>query len=299
MKAIVTGGAGFIGSHLANELVRKGYKVTVIDNLSTGSLNNLKYIKNKIKFINCDLSKIKNFKDLFKNVDYIFHLAALSKTNESIKYPKKYYEANVMGTLNILNSIKNIKIKKFIYSASASCYGNSKEIPTSEKAKIELLSPYALTKWTAEQIIMQWASLYKLPVLSLRLFNVYGSRSKATSSYSPVISTFAKQYLEKKSLTVVGKGTQTRSFVYVSDVISAMFLAAKSKISNDIFNVGGKSSVQINNLAKLFGAKKTNIRERPGEPVKSSADIRKIKKVLNWEPKISIKQGINLLINKA
>ena len=146
MKAVVTGGAGFIGSHLVDELVRKKYKVIVLDNLSTGSLTNLKLVKNKIKFIKCDISKSKNLNKLLYGVDYVFHLAGLSEVAASIKNPNKYYEANVLGTLNILKSVFHLKLSKFIYSASASCYGNSKEIPTSEKAKIKNLSPYASTK---------------------------------------------------------------------------------------------------------------------------------------------------------
>ena len=191
--AIVTGGAGFIGSHLVDELVSKKYKVIVLDNLSTGSLKNLKLVRNKIKFIKCDLLKKKNLAKLFNNVDYVFHLASLCNAVESIKYPHKYYKTNVVGTLNILNSVRNLKLKKFIYSASASCYGNANEIPTSEKAKIQTLSPYAFTKWKSEKMIMKHAKIYKLPAISLRFFNVYGPRSNASSLYSAVISVFLRQ----------------------------------------------------------------------------------------------------------
>jgi len=299
MKALVTGGAGFIGSHLVDELVRKKYKVIVLDNLSTGSLKNLKFVKNKIKFIKCDLSQKRNLTNLLHGVDYVFHLAGLSEVNASIKNPVKYYKANVIGTLNVLNSVRHIKLKKFIYSASASCYGNPKEIPTSEKAKIQTLSPYASTKRISEKIILQHAKTQGFPAISLRFFNVYGPRSKASGPYSAVISIFAKQKLANKPLTVVGNGLQSRSFIYVSDVVEVMIKAAKSKIFNEIFNVGSQKSLKIEEIAKMFKGKKIYIPKRTGDPKHSSANINKIAKLLNWKPKISIKEGINILLKTA
>ena len=296
MKALVTGGAGFIGSHLVDELIRQKYKVTVLDNLSTGTLKNLKFVKNKIKFIKCDLSKKKNLSKLLKGTDYVFHLAGLSKVRESINNPRKYYKANVISTLNILNSIHGLKLKKFIYSASASCYGDPEEIPTSEKAKIQVRSPYAVTKWTSEKMIMQRAKTSKLPAISLRLFNVYGPRSNAFNQYSSVISIFLKQRLSNKSLTVVGDGLQTRSFIYVSDVVNAMIAVAKSKVSNEIFNVGSHKSTKIKKIAQLLSKKKIHIPKRPDDPKYSSSDIRKIKRVINWKPEISLAQGIKILL---
>ena len=299
MKALVTGGAGFIGSHLVDELVRKKYQVIVLDNLSTGSLKNLRLVKNKIKFIKCDLSKKKNLAILLREIDYVFHLAGLSEVNTSIKNPVKYYKANVIGTLNVLNSVRHIKLKKFIYSASASCYGNPKEIPTSEKAKIQTLSPYASTKRISEKIILQHAKTQGFPAISLRFFNVYGPRSRASGPYSAVISIFAKQKLANKPLTVVGNGLQSRSFIYVSDVVEAMIKAAKSKIFNEIFNVGSQKSLKIEEIAKMFKGKKIYIPKRTGDPKHSSANINKIAKLLNWKPKISIKEGINILLKTA
>ena len=296
MKALVTGGAGFIGSHLVDELVRKKYKVIVLDNLSTGSLKNLKFVKNKIKFIKCDLSQKKNLTNLLHGVDYVFHLAGLSEVNASIKNPNKYYKANVIGTLNILNSVQHLKLKKFIYSASASCYGNPKEIPTTEKEKIQTLTPYASTKWIAEKMIMRLARTQEFPAISLRLFNVYGARSKANSPYSAVISIFVKQKSANKALTITGDGQQSRSFIYVSDVVQAMIKAAKSKIVNEVFNVGSEKSIKINEIAKIFKGKSIYIPKRVGDPKYSSANIKKITKQLNWKSKISIKEGINILL---
>ena len=167
MKCLITGGAGFIGSHLAEELVRQKHQIIVIDNLSTGTLKNLRFIRNKIQFIKCDISKSNKLPELFYGVDYVFHLAGLSKATESVKNPHKYYKNNMIGTSNILNLVRTLKLKKFIYSASASCYGNSKEIPTSETAKIHALSPYAVTKWMSEKMIMEQAKIYKFPAISL------------------------------------------------------------------------------------------------------------------------------------
>ena len=296
MIALVTGGAGFIGSHLVEELVRRKYKVIVLDNLSTGSLENLKFVKNKIKFIKCDLSKNKNLTRLFYGVDYVFHLAGLSEVAASIKNPHKYYEANVIGTLNILNSVRHLKLKKFIYSASASCYGNPEKIPTDEKAEIQTLSPYASTKWISEKMILQRAMAQRLPAISLRFFNVYGPRSRASGPYSAVIGIFAKQKLANKPLTITGNGSQSRSFIYVSDAVEVMIKAAKSKIFNEIYNVGGQKSMKINEIANIFKGKKIYIPKRVGDPKHSSANIEKIIRQLNWKPKVSIKEGINILL---
>ena len=189
--------------------------------------------------------------------------------------------------------MRNLKIRKLIYSASASCYGNSKQIPTSEKAKIQILSPYALTKWLSEELILKLAKKHKLPAISLRLFNVYGPRFKTTGIYSSVIGVFIRQKVKKTPFTVTGDGFQSRSFVYVSDVVNAMTKAAKSKISGEIFNVGAKKSVQINKIAKLLKGKKIYIPRRKGDPKNSVANIRKIKKYLKWSPTFDISLGIN------
>ena len=298
MKVLITGGAGFIGSHLADELIRQNYKVIILDNLSSGNLKNLKLIKNKIQFIKCDLTKQKNLFKLLYKVDYVFHLAGLVDVVKSFNNPANYFKTNVVGTLNILEAAHKAKVKKFIYTASASCYGNSKDLPNSEKTKIQTLSPYALTKWLAELLVMGWVKKYNVPTISLRLFNVYGPRSKNSGSYSAVMNVFIKQKLTQKPFTVVGDGSQTRSFIYVSDVVDAIIKAVKSKISGEVFNVGGKKSVTVNKIVKLLCGKKVYIRKRKGELKHSSADIRKIRKMLHWQPTINIETGINRLLKK-
>lgn len=298
MKAVVTGGAGFIGSHLVEKLVDQKYNVTVLDNLSNGNLKNIRSVRKKIKFVNCDLSKPKNLVKYLKNTDYIFHLAGLIDVAESIKKPKKYYKVNVKGTINILKVLHNLKIKKFIYAASASCYGNPKELPTTEKAKIKTLSPYAYTKREAEKKIIKYAKLYGFSAISLRFFNVYGPRSKISGPYSSVINIFIKQKLNKKPLTVMGNGLQTRSFIYVSDIVSAIIKAANSKINNEIFNVGGKKSITIKKIADILGKEKKYIPKRAGDPLHSWADITKIRKKLFWKPKIDIEIGLRKLLKE-
>ena len=298
MKVLITGGAGFIGSHLAEELVRQNYRVIVLDNLSSGNIKNLKLIKKKIKFIKCDISKQKNLSKLLKKVDYVIHLAGLIEVVKSFENPKKYYKVNVMGTLNLLRALSKVKVKKFIYAASASCYGNSKKISISEKSEIQILSPYALTKWLAEMMVMQWAKIYNLSTISLRFFNVYGPRAKDSGSYNSVVNIFIKQKLRKKPFTIVGNGKQTRSFVYVSDVVDAIIKAAKSKISGEIFNIGATKSIQIKEIAKLLGGKKTYIPKRPGELMHSSANIKKVEKLLKWRPKVKFKNGLKKMLQK-
>jgi UDP-glucose 4-epimerase len=297
MKTIVTGGAGFIGSHLVDKLLNLKHDVTVLDNFSTGRPDNLSHIKDKIKLINCDISKKDKWTSEFEGVDWVFHIAALADIVPSIQNPEGYFNANVLGTLNIAEVCKKNKIKRIIYLASASCYGIPDEYPTTEKAKIKLEYPYALTKLLGEQIMLHWSNVYNLPVTSLRLFNVYGTRSRTSGTYGAVFGVFLAQKLAGTAFTVVGDGNQTRDFTYVSDVIRAIICAAKSNKIGEIYNVGSNESVSVNRIVKLLGAEKiAYIPKRPGEPDKSLAGINKIKKELNWEPKIKIEEGIKELL---
>lgn len=294
-KALVTGGAGFIGSHLSIKLVNLGYEVTIIDNLSTGRLENIKEILDQIKFIKADISKKNQWYKEIKKIDYVFHLAALADIVPSIENPEKYFDSNVKGTLNILELSKKLKIKKLIYAASSSCYGIPKKFPTNETESISPMYPYALTKYLGETLIMHWAKVYKLPSISLRLFNVYGTKSRTSGTYGAMFGVFLAQKLSKKPLTVVGDGNQKRDFIYVSDVVEAFIKSAKSKLNNEIFNVGADNPISVNEIVKLLKCEYLNIPKRPGEPDCTWANIEKIKLMLNWEPKISIKNGINIL----
>ena len=208
-KSVITGGAGFIGSNLTDRLLEMGHKVTVLDNFVSGKKSNLSHHNKKnLKIVNIDISKSENLDKYFKKVDYIFHLAALAEIIPSFKNPKKYFTNNVIGTLNILKAAKKTKIKKMIYAASSSCYGAPKKFPTSEKDKIDLKHPYAFTKFIGEELVMRYASMFSMPNISCRFFNVYGPRLNVSSQYSAVIGNFLLQTKRKKALTVVGDGKQ-------------------------------------------------------------------------------------------
>ncbi len=297
MKIIVTGGAGFIGSHLVERLLKDNHKVIVLDNLSNGNLNNIKHFKKKIVFKKCDLSKKGNWTNSFKDVDIIFHLAALADIVPSITNPDKYFQSNVTSTLNILMAMKKYNIKKIIYSASSSCYGIPKKYPTLESSKVDPKYPYALTKWLAEEMIIHWSNIYNFEYISLRLFNVYGPRSRTSGTYGAVFGVFMAQKINKLPFTIVGDGSQTRDFTFVSDVVNAMIAALKTNYKNKIYNVGSGKSISINKIVKILGGNKIYIPKRPGEPNCTFADIKKIKKELNWQPKININKGINIMLN--
>jgi len=297
MKTLVTGGAGFIGSNLVDKLVDLGHEVTVLDNLVTGQLSNLKKSSKKIKFVKIDLSskKIKLDK-YFKKIDWVFHLAGLADIVPSIKNPSNYINSNVLGTLNVLEASRKNKVKKLIYAASASCYGVPQKYPTNENSKIDPQYPYALSKFLGEQLIFHWFKVYKMPNVSLRFFNIYGPRSRTTGAYGAVFGVFLAQRLAKKPLTIVGDGKQTRDFTHVYDLINAIILAAKKAKPGSVYNIGSGKETTVNTIANIIKGKKVFIPKRPGEPDRSSADISKIRKELKWQPKISIEDGVAMLL---
>ena len=296
MKSIVTGGAGFIGSHLVDLLVENKHEVIVLDNFSTGRSANLDHVKDDIQLIKCDLSINGDWVRYFKDVDWVFHLAALADIVPSIQKPEAYFNANVTGTFNVLQICKHFNIKRLVYAASSSCYGIPEKFPTSETAAIKPQYPYALTKRIGEELIMHWAQVYKLPAVSCRFFNVYGTRSRTSGTYGAVFGVFLAQKLANKPMTIVGDGNQTRDFTYVTDVANALLVVAESNKTEQIYNIGSGNTVSINRLVELLGGKKTHIPKRPGEPDCTFADISKIKSELNWTPKISIEEGVNLVL---
>ena len=298
MKCLVTGGAGFIGSNLVDQLVLKKHKVIVLDNFSTGRFSNLsQHNKKNLKIIKVDISSNKNLDKYFKGVKYVFHLAGLADIIPSIENPEEYFKSNVIGTFNVIQAAKKAKIKKLIYAASASCYGFPDKFPTTEKSKIKPMYPYAFTKWQAEELIMHWVKMYNFPAISLRFFNCYGLRSRTSGAYGAVFGVFLAQKLANKALTIVGNGNQTRDFVHVRDLVEAIIRAASAKKIGEIYNVAGGKEISVNKIAKLIGGKKVYIPKRPGEPDRSLGDITKIKKNLNWRPKIGLEQGIKELLN--
>ncbi|URD71007.1 SDR family oxidoreductase [Leptospira borgpetersenii] len=296
MKALVTGGAGFIGSHLVDLLLENQFEVTVLDNFSTGRAFNLNHVKEKIDLVECDLSIQEDWIKKFQSVDYVFHLAALADIVPSIQNPEGYFQSNVTGTLNVLQASRHYGVKRFVYAASSSCYGIPELYPTPETSPILPQYPYALTKRMGEELVMHWAQVYKFPALSLRFFNVYGPRSRTSGTYGAVFGVFLAQKLAGKPFTVVGDGKQTRDFTYVRDVVEAVFAAAQSDKVGEIYNVGSGATISVNRIVELLKGEVTYIPKRPGEPDSTFADITKIKKDLKWSPKISIETGIGELL---
>ena len=221
MKAIVTGGAGFIGSHIVDLLLKENIDVTVLDNFSTGRPENLDHVREQIKLVECDLGVKGDWIQHFDNADWVFHLAALADIVPSIQQPEAYFRANVDGTFNVLQAAKAAEVKRFIYIASSSCYGIPDKYPTPENAEIRPQYPYALAKRMGEELVMHWAQVYNFPALSLRFFNVYGPRSRTSGTYGAVFGVFLGQKLAGKPYTVVGDGKQTRDFTYVTDIAQA------------------------------------------------------------------------------
>jgi len=293
-KIIVTGGAGFIGSHLVEKLIKDGYQVAVLDNLSTGRLDNLRAVakEKNYSFVNIDITDLEGIGRYFEGADWVFHLAALADIVPSIIEPYKYHKANVDGTMAVLEASRLSGVKKVIYAASSSCYGIPKTYPTSEDVVIDPQYPYAFSKYIGELYCLTWAKIYKIPVISLRLFNVYGPRSRTAGTYGAVLGVFLAQKLAGKPFTVVGDGTQKRDFVNVIDVADAFIKAAASRVQNEVFNVGSGDPNDINKLVSLLGGEKVYIPKRPGEPECTWADITKIKTMLSWYPKVSFENGI-------
>ena len=297
ITAVITGGSGFIGSHLAEKLVILGHKVIVIDNFCNGSLKNLEGIRKKIHIINADICNFSGWNHILSNKVYFFHLAALADIVPSIQNPDLYFKNNVVGTFKILEACKKFGVKKIIYAASASCYGIPTNLPVQESDKINPKYPYALTKAMGEELLIHWSKIYKLNYVSLRLFNVYGRRSRTTGAYGAMFGVFLAQKFRNLPLTVVGNGRQKRDFVHVSDVADAFIKSAKSRIYNQIFNVGSGKPTSVNDVVKLISQNKIYIKKRPAEPDLIYANIDKIVKKLKWKPKINIKEGVVDLLN--
>ena len=298
MKSIVTGGSGFIGSHLVDLLIANNHKVVIIDNLSSGNIKNIEHLKNSsdVTFVEEDINNLTKSDDVIQNTDYVFHLAGLGDIVPSIENPDKYFAANYLGTLNLLKAVQDLNLKKFVYAASSSCYGMA-EVPTSEINKIDTKYPYALSKFQAEELMFHWHKVYGLRANSIRIFNAYGTRSRTTGAYGAVIGTFLRQKLSNHPYTVVGDGNQRRDFIYVTDLASAFLKAAENEdVIGEVFNIGNSNPRSINELVSLLTGEVTFIPKRPGEPEITHADITKAKKLLDWSPKISLEEGIKLVL---
>lgn len=299
MKCLVTGGAGFIGSHLVDTLIENGHRVTVIDNLSVGRLKNIESHLDSASFhfLEGDVCDRNFLTSLRGDFDWIFHLAALADIVPSIESPSNYFDSNVLGTLNIAEFARANSVKKLVYAASSSCYGIPEKFPTPENSKIDPQYPYALTKYLGEELLLHWNEVYGLPVISLRFFNVYGPRARTSGTYGAVFGVFLAQKLAGKPMTIVGDGNQTRDFTYVTDVCNALILAASAINVGRIYNVGSGSSYSINTLVELLGGSKVHIPKRPGEPDCTYADISRIERELSWSPKVTLNEGVTKMLN--
>jgi UDP-glucose 4-epimerase len=291
--AVVTGGAGFIGSHVVDVLLGDGYRVRVVDNLTGGHLGNLAHhVKDpNLALEKVDIRDLEPQASLFDGADHVFHFAGIGDIVPSIERPTEYMDANIQGTVHVLEAARHARVAKFVYAASSSCYGIA-ATPTREDHPITPQYPYALSKFQGEQAAIHWHRVYRLPVNSIRIFNAYGTRVRTTGAYGAVFGVFFKQKLAGKPFTVVGDGAQRRDFLYVTDVAEAFRLAAQTEKSGEIWNLGAGNPQSINRLVELIGGPVVYIPKRPGEPDVTWADITKVKRDLGWTPRISFEEGV-------
>jgi UDP-glucose 4-epimerase len=297
VRTVVTGGAGFIGSHMVDRLLAEGHEVVVIDNCSTGRLENLAHVKGNphLTVHVADIAR-DDIGVFFMGADWVIHLAAIADIVPSIQMPVPYHRSNVDGTIAVLEAARAAKVKRLVYAASSSCYGIPDIYPTPESAELRPMYPYALTKMVGEFYVLHWAKTYKLPALALRLFNVYGPRSRTSGTYGAVFGVFLAQKLAGKPFTVVGDGKQTRDFTFVTDVVDAFYAAANSVATGLAMNVGSDHSYSINRLVELLGGPTVYIPKRPGEPDCTYADTRRIKEVLGWKPEVKLEEGVGKML---
>ena len=297
MKSLVTGGAGFIGSHLVDKLLEQGNEVLVIDNLSTGKKEHL---NPKAIFFEQDLRDFNKIKSIFEGVDFVFHLAALPRVATSIEKPLLTNEINITGTLNVLQAANEAKVKKVIYASSTSVYGNQKTLPIREDAFPSPLSPYGLQKYVGELYCKIYSDIYKLATVCLRYFNVFGPRQNAEDEYAGVTAKFLKLKKQGKPLTIVGDGEQKRDFTSVFDVVRATVLAAEKEVpGGEAINIASGKNYSINQLADIIGGEKEYIPERPGEIRNSLADISKAKELLGWQPEYDLEKGLKEMMKET
>lgn len=296
---VVTGGAGFIGSHLIDALRAAGRPVLAIDNLAVGRRSNLAAHEGQegFRFVEADVCDRAAMAELLKGANRVFHLAALADIVPSVQNPERYFDANVNGCFAIAEAVRVNGVSRLLYAASSSCYGIPDIYPTPETAPANPRYPYALTKYLGEQLLLHWADVYGLPVTGLRLFNVYGPRARTSGTYGAVFGVFLAQKLAGKPLTIVGDGTQTRDFTYVTDVVSAFLAAAEKGHAGSVYNVGSGGSVSVNRLVELIGAEQVDyIPKRPGEPDCTFADTTRIREELEWSPAVPIEEGVARLL---
>jgi UDP-glucose 4-epimerase len=295
--AVVTGGAGFIGSHMVDAVLADGFAVRVIDNLVGGHRSNLDHHKGNGD-LECywqDIRQLEPGSRIFAGTSHVFHFAGIGDIVPSIDEPIPYMETNVQGTVRVLECARAAGVQKFVYAASSSCYGLA-SVPTAEDHPIAPQYPYALSKYQGEQAAFHWHKVYGLPVNSVCIFNAYGSRVRTTGAYGAVFGVFFRQKLAGKPYTVVGDGTQTRDFVYVTDIAQAFLAAARTDLSGERFNVGAGNPQPVNKLVEILGGDAVHIPKRPGEPDCTWANIEKIQRVLGWRPTVPFEEGVRRML---
>ncbi|OGG04342.1 hypothetical protein A2Z33_04040 [Candidatus Gottesmanbacteria bacterium RBG_16_52_11] len=295
---LVTGAGGFIGSHLVDRLYADGHDVTGIGNFAGGSDEHLagKTDRSRIRFIEADITDSRQLKaEYFHGTDWVFHLAARSGNAKSLAEPFAFHETNVSGTVNVLEAARKANVKKLIYAASSTCYGNAR-CPTPETAPVAPVSPYGLTKFLGEEYVMHWGQVFRLPVVSLRLYYVYGPKIRPGGSYGALVTMFLNQLLTEGHVTLSGDGSQKRDFTYVADAVDALVTAARSSIFGEIFNAGSGQVSDLKKLAGLLGGRIVHAKPLSGEIMSAYPDLHKIRRILKWKPKTDIITGIAMVL---
>lgn len=296
--AVVTGGAGFIGSHMVDRLLDEGFRVHVIDNLVGGRLENVAHRKDDSNLVveTRDILDLAPDDKLFAGAEYVFHFAGIGDIVPSIDKPVDYLATNVIGTVKVLECARHARVRKLVYAASSSCYGLA-DVPTREDAPIQPEYPYALSKYMGEEAVLHWGRVYRLPVNSIRIFNAYGTRSRTSGAYGAVFGVFLAQKIAGKPFTLVGDGTQRRDFLFVTDVAHAFFLAATTDRVNEVYNLGAGNPQTVNRLIELLGGGEiVRVPKRPGEPDCTWADITKIGRDLGWKQQVSFEEGVGQML---
>ena len=296
--AVITGGAGFIGSHMVDLMLEHGFSVRVLDNLTGGRESNLAHVKDNpdLALDTRDMRILDSDDSLFDGAKFLFHFAGIGDIVPSIEQPTEYMSSNVMGTVRMLEGARHAGVEKFVYAASSSCYGLA-GTPTTEEHPTGPEYPYALSKYLGEQSAFHWHRVYGLPVNSIRIFNAYGPRVRTTGVYGAVFGVFLKQKLAGEPFTVVGDGTQRRDFIFVTDVARAFLAAAETGRVGEIYNVGAGDPQPVNRLVELLGGDVVYVPKRPGEPDCTWGDITKITTELDWIPKVSFEDGVARMID--
>ncbi|MCX6722096.1 MAG: NAD-dependent epimerase/dehydratase family protein [Candidatus Staskawiczbacteria bacterium] len=291
MKYLVTGGAGFIGSNLVDKLIEQNHEVVIIDNLSSGKKEDL---NPKAKFYNLDICDFEKIKPIFSGIDYVFHLAAIPRVFFSVENPTETSKTNILGTINVFKAAAQAKVKRVVFYSSSAVYGDQKEKIFKESTPTNPVSPYGLQKLVGEQFAKLFLELYKIPIVCLRVFNVYGPRIDFDTDYGLVVGKFLYLKSQNKPLTIYGNGEQTRGFCYVGDLadVSIKAMESSSLKGGEIINISGENSYSVNHIAKIIGGKIIYLPKRDGDPENTKADVSLAKKLLDWSPKINLEDGI-------